>query len=172
MPTVETKVAIPKKKAELDNETLNDEVAYYIAARSVSNIRELEGALIRVCAFAHLMDQSISLELATKVLDNEPEHKKVALTCQSIARVVCKHYAYSLDELRSSKRHKEISRARQAAMYLMKHLTDRSLNDIGHFFNRKDHSTGVHAVSKIHQLRQNDSDFNRRIKQMEQEIMQ
>ena len=171
VPTVETKVANLKKKADLNNEPLGDEVAYFIASRSVSNIRELEGSFIRVCAFAHLMDQTISLELAKKVLSSEPEHKKVALTCQSIAKVVCKHYTYTLEELRSSRRHKEISRARQAAMYLMKQLTDRSLNDIGHFFNRKDHSTVVHAVSKIHQLRQSDADFNRKIKHMEQEIM-
>jgi chromosomal replication initiator protein len=171
VPTVETKVAILKKKAELNNEPLSDEVAYFIASRSISNIRELEGAFIRVCAFAHLMDQTISLELAKKVLSSQVEHKKVALTCQSIAKVVCKHYAYTLEELRSSKRHKEISRARQAAMYLMKQLTDRSLNDIGYFFNRKDHSTVVHAVSKIHQLRQRDAEFNSKIKHMEQEIM-
>ncbi|MEX0671759.1 MAG: chromosomal replication initiator protein DnaA [Candidatus Babeliales bacterium] len=171
VPTIETKIAILKKKAELNNEALSDEVAHFIASRVVCNIRELEGALIRVCAFAHLMDQSISLELAKKVLSHESEYKKIALTCQFIAKVVCKYYDYSLDVLRSSNRQKEISCARQTAMYLMKQLTDRSLSDIGHFFNRKDHSTVVHAVSKIHQLRQSDTEFNEKVKQMEQEIL-
>lgn len=117
------------------------------------------------------MDQPLSLELAQKVLLNESTHKKVALTCEFIAKVVCKYYPYTLNDLRSSRRSKDISCARQAAMYLMKQLTDKSLNDIGHFFNRKDHSTVLHAVGKIHQLRQTDTDFNIKIKQMEQEIM-
>ena len=171
MPTVETKVAILKKKAELNNDIISDEVAYFIGSQVVCSIRELEGALIRVCAFAHLMDQNLSLELAKKVLLSEQPHKKLALTCEFIAKIVCKFYPYTLDDLRSAKRHKEISLARQAAMYLMKQLTDRSLHDIGNFFNRKDHSTVVHAVSKIHQMRQADGNFNVKIRYMEQEIM-
>lgn len=158
IPTLETKIAILKKKADLHNEPLSDDVAHFIASRVSTNVRELEGLLIRILAFASLTQQDISLELAHKVLSRTTKevNKQTVLDLQQIALKVAKYYGYTLNELRSTKRYKSLTLARHMAMYLMKKHTENSLADIGAFWRRKDHTTVIHAIEKIEQFKQND----------------
>lgn len=172
-PTLETKIAILKKKAELHHEKLTDDIAYFIASRASSNVRELEGLLIRVLAFANLTRQPLSLELAQKVLVRstpEPAAPPV-LGFDKIATCVASHYNLTLDELRSIKRHKDITIARNAAMYLMKKLTHKPLAEIAVFWGRKDHSTIVHALSKIDRVKDSDTNVQSALLLLERQLL-
>jgi len=171
-PSLETKIAIVKKKAEQSNENISDEVAQLIASRTVSNIRELEGALIRVMAFAHLTKQAITIDLAHKVLMHilVTDEARLSSDFDTIVRCVGKYYSYKLEDLRSKSRNKDISFARQVAMFLMKKTTNKSLRDIGEFLGGRDHSTVMHAISKVEQRAQDHGEFLKQLKQMEHEI--
>ena len=169
-PSLETKVAILKKKAQSSNENLPDDIAYFIAASVESNIRELEGALIRVIAFASLTNQPLSLDLAKKVLVRAEELKKEFIDFQDITRAIYKHYHFNIKDLRSKKRNKDLSFARQVAMFLMKKLTGRSLRDIGIFLGGRDHSTVVHALEKVQCQVKDNILFCQKLKQIEMEI--
>lgn len=171
VPTLETKIAILKRKAELSNEYLDDEVAHFIASRVVSNIRELEGSLIRVIAFASLTHQPITLDLARKVLVRIQETIHNSVCFERIVKCLHKYYACNLELLRSKKRNKEISFVRQVAMFLMKKMTDKSLRDIGVFLGGRDHSTVMHALDKIEQHIKDDQEFKDRIAQIENDIL-
>lgn len=170
VPSLETKIAILKKKAESSNEILHDDVAHFIAARVDSNIRELEGSLIRVMAFALLTKQDISLELAKKVLirSNKEKPKQVAL--QHVIKSVCTYYPYNADDLASKKRGKHLSFARHVAFFLMKQMTNKSLREIGTFLGGRDHTTVVHAINKIQQYADKNPDFNVILKRLESDI--
>lgn len=133
-PSLETKVAILKKKAELSNVVVQDTVLHFIAEQSPSNIRELEGALVRVIAFASLTQQAINLELAHKVLFRAPVKTSQLVDLETIVKVINKQYNCSFKELCSKSRNKHVAFVRHIAMYCMKHLTDKSLRDIGMFF--------------------------------------
>jgi chromosomal replication initiator protein len=170
LPTLETKIAIIKKKAEALNETISDEVADYIASLILSNIRELEGALIRVFAFASLTHQPLTLELTQKVLERTKETKTPAIDLQKIGSHVAKHFDYSLQEIRSSKRDKDLTLARHVAIYLMKHHTNHSLREIGKFLQRKDHSTVLHAIDKVEERKKKDATFSYLMKQLEHQL--
>lgn len=169
-PSIETKIAILKRKAELNNEPLDDECAAFIADCVNSNIRELEGALIRVLAFASLTKQAITLELAQKVLQRPKQERTVVIDFEKIATSVCKHYECSLQELRSNSRNKQLSHVRHITMYLCKRLTTKSLRDISFFLHRKDHSTILHGITKIQEEIENNEQFAHAITQLEQEI--
>ena len=170
IPKLETKVAILKKKAHANNEILSDEVAHFIANMVDSNIRELEGAFIRVIAFAALTKQPISITLAQKVLLNKkPDHKR-PVDFAAIVSSVTKYYSYSLQELQSKRRNKDISHARHITMFLMKKFTDRSLRDIGLFLGGRDHSTVMHAYSKIEDAIEQDVHFAQKVRAIEQDI--
>lgn len=170
-PSFETKMAILQKKAEQYDEPLSSEVAEFIASRMFMNIRELEGALVRVMAFASLTKQPLSVALAQKVLvrpQQEVQHAK-SVCIERIARTVCKHYPYKLDDLKAKDRGKDLTIARQIAMYFMKQMTDKSLREIGEFFGGRDHSTVMHAVEKIENYAQN-SDFQMKLDRIKREI--
>lgn len=170
VPTLETKIAILKKKAELNNEMLPDEVAHFIASRVISNVRELEGSLIRVMAFASLTKQPISLEIAQRVLVRSGEMKKVDIGLERIVQCVNKYYSYDLVALRSKNRSKELSFARQLTMFLIKKITDKSLRDIGIFLGGRDHSTVMHALEKIENHLQENAEFKNQLQRLEEEI--
>ena len=171
MPSLETKVAILKKKAVGNNEVIDDGVAHFIASHVVSNIRELEGALIRVMAFASLTNQSVTLELAKRVLLRSVEQKKRVIDFNRIITTVGKHYSYTLTDLRSKNRNKDLAQARHVAMFLMKKMTDKSLRDIGSFLGGRDHSTVMHALDKVHGYIEEQPDLQSKIKRIEQDIM-
>ena len=151
-PCIEVKTAILKRKAESSGEHLSDEVAQFLASYVTSNIRELEGALIRVIAFAHLTKQVITLELVQTVLMPIVQQKNESVDLKSIVKIVNKHFSYSLDELRSKNRNKDLVFVRQLAMYIMKKTTDKSLREIGFFLGNRNHATVKHALEKIEHM--------------------
>ena len=159
-PDLETKVAILKKKAETEGIPLPDNVAIYIAGKIKSNIRELEGSLIRLIAYASLTGREISLALAQDVLRNVLQHDERAVTIEIIQKYVSDYYQLKLAELKSRNNSKSIALPRQIAMYLCKSLTNASLPEIGRSFGGKHHSTVIHSIRKIEDLRQRDGDFN------------
>jgi chromosomal replication initiator protein len=159
-PDLETKVAILKKKAEAEAVPLPDNVAIYIAGKIKSNIRELEGSLIRLVAYASLTGAEISLALAQDVLKNILDHDEKAVTIEIIQKFVADYYQLKPHELKSRNNSKSVAIPRQVAMYLCKHLTHASLPEIGRCFGGKHHSTVIHSVRKIEDLRKRDSSFN------------
>ncbi|MGB8367193.1 MAG: chromosomal replication initiator protein DnaA, partial [Candidatus Babeliales bacterium] len=171
VPTLETKIAILRKKADLSNEVLSNEVAHFIASHVISNVRELEGALIRVIAFAHLSQQPISLELAKKVLMHTKKSENRIISLEKIAKEIEKYYPYTLAQLCSKERSKNLVLARQIMMFFMKKLTNKSLRTIGDFFGGKDHSTVKHAITKIEHRVKEELDFQKKLNQIEQEII-
>ena len=152
-PDLETRIAILKKKATLEDIELPNDVIVYIANQFQTNIRELEGALIRVVAYSSLSNEKITVEVAKKALQNminESEGKKPReITVSLIQKIVAEHYEISIDKLNSKKRTQVIAFPRQIAMYLSRELTDLSLPQIGKRFGGRDHSTVIHAYDKI-----------------------
>src|SRR6266581_1400638 len=154
-PDLETKVAILKKKAEAEN------VALFISSRIRSNIRELEGSLIRLIAFSSLTGRAIDLEMAKETLKDLIDDRARSVTVEAIQKFVASYYHIKIIELKARNNAKHISFPRQVAMYLCKRLTDKSLPAIGAQFGGKHHSTVIHALRKIDALRQKDRDFDR-----------
>jgi chromosomal replication initiator protein len=159
-PDLETKVAILKKKAEAEAVPLPDSVAIYIAGRIKSNIRELEGSLIRLIAYASLTGRELSVDLAQEVLRNVKDHEEKAITIDHIQKFVSDYYQLKLADLKSRNNSKSIAMPRQVAMYLCKNLTHASLPEIGRSFGGKHHSTVIHSIRKVDALRKTDSQFN------------
>jgi chromosomal replication initiator protein len=159
-PDIETKVAILKRKAEAEAVPLPDSVAMYIAGRIKSNIRELEGSLIRLIAYASLTGRELSLDLAHEVLRSVIDQDDRAITIETIQRFVSDYYQLKVGELKSRNNSKSIAMPRQVAMYLCKTLTNASLPEIGRSFGGKHHSTVIHSIKKVDELRKRDSDFN------------
>ena len=157
-PDIETRVAILKRKAEAEAVPLPDSVAMYVAGRIKSNIRELEGSLIRLIAYASLTGREISLELTREVLKIDQDVK--AVTIETIQRFVSDYYQLKFGDLKSRNNSKSIAMPRQIAMYLCKSLTNASLPEIGRSFGGKHHSTVIHSLKKIEELRRRDGDFN------------
>ncbi len=148
-PDLETKIAILKKKAESEGIPLPDNVAIYIAGKIKSNIRELEGSLIRLIAYASLTGREISLHLAQDVLRNILQHDEKAVTIEIIQKFVADYYQLKLVDLKSRNNSKSIAMPRQIAMYLCKGLTSASLPEIGRSFGGKHHSTVIHSIRKV-----------------------
>jgi chromosomal replication initiator protein len=159
-PDIETKIAILKKKSENEGVPLPDNVAIYIAGKIKSNIRELEGSLIRLIAYASLTGREISLPLAQDVLRNVLHNDDKAITIEIIQKFVSEYYQLKLGELKSRNNSKSIAMPRQIAMYLCKNLTNASLPEIGKSFGGKHHSTVIHSIRKIEDLRKSNGDFN------------
>ena len=159
-PDLETKVAILKRKAETEAVPLADDVAMYIAGRIKSNIRELEGSLIRLIAYASLTGREISLELTHEVLKNVIDQDDKAVTIESIQKYVSDYYQLKVGDLKSRNNSKSVAMPRQIAMYLCKSLTHASLPEIGRSFGGKHHSTVIHSIKKIEDMRQKNGDFN------------
>lgn len=172
VPSLETKVAILTKKAAANNITLPDEVACFIASRVVSNVRELEGALIRTMAFSLLSKQAITIDLVKQVLvhDQMTQETKKRIDFNLIVQSVSKYYPYDFKELCSDKRYKGLTDARHIVMFLMKKLTNKSLRDIGSYLGNRDHATVKHAVKKIEELLQTNKSLQKNIRQIEHDI--
>jgi chromosomal replication initiator protein len=159
-PDLETRVAILKKKADTEAVPLPNDVAIYIAGKIKSNIRELEGSLIRLVAYASLTGQEISLGLAQEVLKNILDHEEKALTIEIIQKFVADYYNLKLVELKSRNNSKSVAMPRQVAMYLCKTLTRASLPEIGRSFGGKHHSTVIHSIRKVEDRRKREPDFH------------
>jgi chromosomal replication initiator protein len=160
-PDLETKVAILQKKAETDQVTLPTEVALFIASNIRSNVRELEGALIRVTAYASLTGGEINLKTTQEVLKNLIDSQIRRISIESIQKAVSEQFGLRTAEIKAKNNSRVIVFPRQIAMYLVKHLTDASLPEIGRQFGGKHHTTVLHSVDKIEQQRKTDKDLNR-----------
>lgn len=164
-PDLETKVAILKKKADADGIPLPDNVALYIATKIKSNIRDLEGSLIRLVAYASLTGKDITLPLAQDVLRSVIGTEEKAITIDALTKFVAEYYSVRPSELKAASNSRNIVMPRQVAMYLCKTLTSASLPDIGRAFG-KHHSTVIHSIRKVEEERKKDADFNSTINGM------
>jgi chromosomal replication initiator protein len=161
-PDLETKVAILKRKADLDGVQLPDDVAFFIASKVKSNIRELEGSLVRLVAISSLRGLPISKMLAQDAIRNIAEDDQPAgITIDQIQQAVASHYRLRVDELTSKSNTRQIAVPRQVAMYLCKRLTKHSFPEIGREFGGKHHTTVIHSVEKIEALVLKDQNFHR-----------
>ena len=160
-PDLETKVVILTKKAEVENIHLPEDVALFISSRIRSNIRELEGSLIRLIAFSSMTGRPIDLEMAKETLKGLIEDRGRSVTVESIQKFVGNYYHMRPSELKSRNNAKHISFPRQIAMYMCRRLTGKSLPAIGTQFGGKHHTTVLHAIRKIDQMRNRDKDFDK-----------
>ncbi|MDR1708799.1 MAG: chromosomal replication initiator protein DnaA [Candidatus Accumulibacter sp.] len=159
-PETEMRIAILKKKAEMENITLNDEVAFYIAKHLRSNVRELEGALKKVLAYASFHDRKVDLDLAKEALKDLIGAVNRQITVENIQKTVADYYGIRMADLLSRRRTRQIARPRQIAMWLAKDLTSQSYPSIGEAFGGRDHTTVLHAVRTIDSLRERDNELN------------
>ncbi len=169
-PDLETKMAILKRKSEAEGVPLPDDVVLYISGRIKSNIRELEGSLIRLLAYASLKGQQITMALAQEVLHDVLKHETKTVTIDLIQKFVADYYRLKLAELKSRNNSKSVAMPRQVAMYLCKTLTNASLPEIGKSFGGKHHSTVIHSIRKIEKMRKTDPAFNTLIHSLAESI--
>ena len=153
-PDYETRMAILRRKNEMDDFELDDEILDYIATNIKSNIRELEGALNKLLAYSNLEHKKITMDIAVEELQNiiSPDKPK-EITPQLIIDVVCEHFNISSEQIVSKSRSNDIAKPRQVAMYLCKNMTDASLDNIGSLLGGRDHSTVLNGVEKIKSLK-------------------
>src|SRR5271165_3722709 len=169
-PDLETKVAILQKKAEQERVTLPVDVALFIAQNIRSNVRELEGALIRLVAHSSLIGADITLPYAQQVLKNFIDSQARKVTIESIQKAVAEQFGLRLVEIKAKNNSRSIVYPRQIAMYLAKHLTEASLPEIGRQFGGKHHTTVLHSVDKIEESRKNDKDLNRLLNKLTEQL--
>ena len=161
-PDYETRMAILRRKEEMDNFHLDDEILKYIATNIKSNIRELEGALNKLLAYSNLEQTEITMEVAMKELQNiiSPD-KPREITPQLIIDVVCEHFHITKEQMISKSRSNDIAKPRQIAMYLCKNMTGVSLENIGELLGGRDHSTVIHGINKVEaELQTNEATIN------------
>lgn len=172
-PDFETRIAILKKKADVDNLDIDNEVMVYIANKIKSNIRELEGALIRVVAYSSLTNREITVSLASEALKDIISNKQSRqITIDLIQDIVSSYYSLKVEELKSSRRTRNIAFPRQIAMYLCRKLTDMSLPKIGEEFGGRDHTTVIHAYEKISGNIKKDESLENVIEELTKKIKQ
>jgi chromosomal replication initiator protein len=166
-PDLETRIAILRKKAKAEGLDIPNEVMLYIANQIDTNIRELEGALIRVVAYSSLINHDMNADLAAEALKNIiPNSKPKIISISEIQRVVGQEFQIKLEDFKAKKRTKSVAFPRQIAMYLSRELTDSSLPKIGEEFGGRDHTTVIHAHEKISKLLQNDELLQRQLKEI------
>ncbi|HTK27626.1 MAG TPA: chromosomal replication initiator protein DnaA [Pyrinomonadaceae bacterium] len=166
-PDLETKVAILKRKADLDGIFLPDDIAIFIASKVKSNVRELEGSLVRLVAISSLRGIPISKMLAQDAMKNIIDSERPeGLTMERIARTVASHYKMTVEELKSKNNSRAIAVPRQVAMYLCKRLTKSSYPEIGREFGGKHHTTVMHSFEKIEALTKSDRNFHKMVSEL------
>lgn len=170
-PDFETRIAILRKKAEIEGIDVPNEVMVYIANKIQSNIRELEGALVRIVAYSSLTNREVTVELASEALkDIFSASQSKQITTSLIKEVVSEYYGIKVEDLDSKKRTRNIAYPRQIAMYLCRELTDLSLPKIGEEFGGRDHTTVIHANEKIAKEMETDPDLKMKIENLIKEI--
>jgi chromosomal replication initiator protein len=166
-PEYETRIAILKNKASYHNINLPDDIAAFIATNICNNIREMEGALIKLLAYSSLTKKALDLNLAKDILKDFIPEEETTITVENIQKAVSEYFQIKLTDLKSQKKLKTISIPRQIAIYLTRKYTQLSLNDIGNRFGGKDHSTVIHSINKIKKLIENDNDIKKHINNIE-----
>ena len=169
-PELEMRVAILLKKAEAEGLALPDEVAFFVAKHLRSNVRELEGALRKILAYTSFHGKHINIDVAREALKDLLSVQKTQVSVENIQKTVADFYKIKVADMYSSRRPSNIARPRQIAMYFAKELTQKSLPEIGELFGGRDHTTVLHAVRKIAELRQKQSDLNHELHVLEQTL--
>ena len=169
-PDLETRVAILHKKAEAAGAELPDDVAFFIAKHLRSNVRELEGAMLRVAAYAGFRNKPVTLELAKEALEDLLALNRRQISIDYIQKTVADFFKLKVADMYGKRRLAHIVLPRQVAMYLAKELTQKSLPEIGDAFGGRDHTTVLHAVRKITEQRQHDQDLNHQLHVLEQTL--
>jgi chromosomal replication initiator protein len=170
-PDVETRIAILRKKSEDEGIVLPEDVVQYLAANMKSNIRELEGALVRLGAYSSLTGQAIAMEMAKNVLRDIIGEKKKIITLDDIEEAVAERFHVKIADIRSRRRSKTLVHPRQIAMYLCRELTDSSFPEIGRHFGGKDHTTIIHACKQITKAKEADSTLKAVLESLKHQIM-
>ena len=171
-PDLETRVAILKKKIEREPVSVPDDVIFFIAQLIKTNIRELEGALIRTIAYSLLEEEPVTLQLTKEVLKDLLKEPKRLITVDFIQHCVAEEFGISLPELKTKRRNKQVVFPRQIAMYLSRELTDLSLPEVGELFGGKDHTTVLHSYKKIREELRNNPELKERVEKVIQVIKQ
>lgn len=169
-PEFETRVAIIYKKSAMERMTLQEDVVHFIAAKAKTNIREIEGCLIRLGAHAALTGGHIDIEMAKNVLKDFAQDNEKPVTLDQIQKAVCEYFGLRTQDIKAKKRTKEIALPRQVAMYLSKQLTEASLSEIGKNIGGKDHATVIYACKQIEDRRARDENFNRMVETLVHKI--
>jgi len=170
-PDLETRIAILRKKAMMEHLNVPNDVMVYIASRIDNNIRELEGAFIRVIAYASLTNQTVDIDLATEALkDIFPQGRPKQITVELIQEIIASYFKLKVDELLAKRRTRNVSYPRQIAMYLARELTETSLPRLGEMFGGRDHTTVIHAYEKISRERNEDVKLSNTIKELIKKI--
>lgn len=169
-PDFETRVAILKNKAEIDGVYLDNSIAEFIAENITSNIRELEGSLIRLLAYSSLHGIDISLNMVSDILGDTIRKTNKPITIESIQKHIADYYLIPVEQIIGSSRRQEVAEVRQIAMYLCKQLTSSSLKTIGINFGGRDHSTVIHSVKKVESMINNDTIFSKTIQTLSNHI--
>jgi len=159
-PNLETRLAILASKAELAGVSLDKDVSYLLASRITNNVRELEGALTRLTAYARLTDKKIDMDMARHVLRDQLQEEIRTISVEDIQKGVANYYKIRFQDMLSKKRNRTVAFPRQIAMYVCKELTTLSLPEIGEAFGGKDHTTILYAYRKIDKMRKEDRDFD------------
>jgi len=171
-PEMETKVAIIEKKAHESNISLPSNIAHYIASLAESNIRELEGFLIRICAYSSLTGREIDMDLVKEVLKNILKHNnREEVSIEEIVKVVATKTGIKVSDIRSQKKNKSLAQARQIAMYLARQLTSSSFPDIGEKIGGRDHSTVIYACNKVKKIIESDGKVRKLMQEMEDALL-
>lgn len=165
-PDLETRMAILAKKSEAQGVTLPDSVALFVAGKIKSSIRDLEGALTRLVAYSSLTGVEVSLPMAQQVLKNLVDLEERRISIENIQRVICQEFSLTVAQLKAKNNSRAVAYPRQIAMYLAKELTTASLPQIGREFGGKHHTTVLHSINKIADLRKADRDLNRLINKL------
>lgn len=170
-PDYETRMAILRKKEEIDGFTLSDDILNYIAINIKSNIRELEGALNKLVAYSNLVKTEITMDIAVKELQNiiSPD-KPREITPQLIIEVVSEHFGITVDQIMSKSRSSDVAKPRQIAMYLCKNMTDHPLDSIGQLLGGRDHSTVIHGIKKVTDEISSDQNFAKTVETIRKKI--
>ncbi len=169
-PDIETKVAILRKKGEIENISIPNDVAFFVASQIDSNIRMLEGSLIRIGAFASLTKTPIDMELAKEVLKNIIKPKEELISIETIQKVVANHFNIKISDLKVKRKYKGYLIPRQIAMYIARKLTTASLLEIGEKFGGKDHSTVLHSIKKVEERASNEPSFRETVENLRDRI--
>jgi len=171
LPELETKIAIIKKKCELDGINLNDDIVNYIAANMGDNIREIESAIINLNAYASLMRQEITFEFAKNVMKEQIKERRENITLEDIITIISKELNIKPSEIKSKKRSKNIVEARRIGIYLARTLTPNSMPQLASFFSMKDHTAVSHNMKKINELIETNETFKLRVDELKNRVL-
>jgi chromosomal replication initiator protein len=169
-PELETKIAIIQKKCEIDGIKLNNEIINFIASNMGNNIREIEGAIIKLNAYSIMMNQALTLNFAQNVIKEQLAEKQANISIDDIVKMVSKELNVKLSDIKSKKRTRDVVNARRISIYLARNLTPNSMPQIAVYFGMRDHTAVSHAMKKITEIIKNDENFNVQLEELSNKI--